>query len=1157
MSALTVLTADPIAPVGAFDLPRKPRMNKAFRLDGNGRVEGTPYDNAVSFTAHRAEVTDIRSLASAIATLSQRTDSVLIRGEPKFGYDGIGRRRTLDNFQPVPGGTSWGMLDVDAVPLHEGVDSLSAEAREEVIAQLPSAFQGVSCFYQYSASAGILKADGTPLKKGISIHLFFWLGGHILEDREFAAYLELHCLRTGFYWRRVPNGVPRIAYGIDLSVVRNCVQPHYIAPPLIGEGVQCLLASDQRQGLVLKARDVVVLPKPEDNLVAKAKHLRRKIDREWKRVQGWVSASQVTRTPSGVHRAQSYLHAPEGHTGRVFLGATAYGEDSVILSLADEKSKGSWYVSKFSPTFAQRFGDGAQVPLREFSEGAYQYVRTELKWFEEVEQHRHELSPDGFVPPLSTFVERGSASLVRAPTGSGKTRAIIDYVKQDPQRLFIYSAPTIPLCRQTVADLQQAGVPVVFYQDVPRRRDLQPGVLVTTNKSLPKFTAMASNQVWTRRCTLLVDEVHLGLDEFQRNVKTAQSFAEALEVIDTCLFFTGTMTDVQIAMLGQVVSRARAKIHGELIIHSFPPVKRNPLWVLDVADFDADVIALVQGLGERKRQGESLPRVVMSVDASKLDFYRVLLAQHGLTDCRHVISRKESTEEEVMAAAGDVERPILVCSPIFSVGLNFARQPDLYWLAYKYLPVDENHIVQSLNRANRTPGQPPAEVRLYTHEPRDDDERPSRVKVRGEVADLLGQETSLKAVMDGHLMLDRVTYNQLRKAEQQTPAALARLFETDGFQNYEVVPPPERDSGDVDELNDQAKSLRKEVREGYDAQVGQEAQGLAGSGWSFTVGLMDQAFAARQDLRYGGTTTTQLDLDNRTQAGVLRLCGPLTVAQAAEVHVVRLRRLMALQVPFVTANFAPERNEREYRQVTAEKVRAMVPLLAKLLALKTRTMDGRQFSSWMASKAGQDAVRALADNEADYMALAGTLDRMRKGTEAKRLKAGKAAREKLNKELFIHARKFLATLGVVFEKKDPSHKTSPFDPTKPLVPNWDFEAMKVALERLEQSLSGLGHLPGATDALRYAEAPGVEAALCEVCVHQDPHGECRMLHPTAHHLDPLGPTLSECADRRPVSQALQSKIQRLNAQVPDEQDLRPNRYVPYAVRYERLWGRTP
>ena len=1158
MSALTVLTADPILPAGAFDLPRKPRMVKAFRLGAEGQVEVTPYDNAVTFTAHRIEVTDIRSLASAITTLSQRTDSVLIRGEPKFGYDGIGRRRTLDNFQPVPGGTSWVMLDVDNVPIPDGVDPLSAEAREWVIAQLPPEFHDVSYFYQYSASAGILKADGTPLKKGISIHLFFWLGGHLLEDREFSACWELHCLRKGFFWRRVSNGVPRITYGIDLSVVRNCVQPHYIAPPLIGEGVQCLLAPDQRQGLVLKGQDVVVLPKPEDSLLAKAKHLRRKVDREWKREQGWVSETQVTRTSNGAHRVQNFLHAPVAHTGRVFLGATPYGDDSVILSLEDEKSKGSWYVSKFSPTFAQRFGDGAQVPLREFSEGAYQHVRTVLKWFDEVEEHRLELTQDGFVPPLSTFVRSHSASLVHAPTGSGKTRAIIDYVKQDPQRLFIYCAPTIPLCRQTESDLQQAGVPVVFYQDVTYPHDLRPGVLVTTNKSLPKFIAMASDQVWTHRCTLLVDEVHLGLDEFQRSIQSAKSFAEALEMMDACLFFTGTITDTQIAMLGQIVARARRHIHDELVIHRFASVKSNPLWVLDVADFDADVMALFEELGAARREGKPLPRVVIAVDASKLDFYRQLLAQHSLTECSHVISRKESTEEEVMAAAGDVERPILVCSPIFGVGLNFARQPDLYWLSYNYLQVDENHIVQSLNRANRNPGQPPAEVRLYVHEKRDEEfEVTNQVKLRGEVAELLGQEASVKAVMDGHLMLDRVTYNEVRNAEQKTGAAIAKLEETAGFQNFQQVDPPDLSGVDVDELTSQAKLLRKVVRENYEADVLRHAKRCADDGWSFTIGLMDQAFAARQDLRYGGTMTTQLDLDNRTQAGVLRLCGPLTVPQAAEVHVPRLRRLMALQVPFVSANFSPERNDGEYRQVAAEKVRALCALLPKLQALRMRSIDGVRFGSWMATQGGQEAVRAIANNEADYMALARTLDRMRKGTEAKRLSAGKAAREKVNRDLFIHAREFLSTLGVVFEKKDPSQKTSPFDPTKPVVPNWDFEAMEVALERLAQSLDSMRRLPGRSEALRYAEDPGVEAVLCEVCMHQDPHGECRMLHPTAHHLDPLGPSLSECADRRPVSNALLAKVQALNAQVSDEQDVRPNRYVPHSVQHELLWGRSP
>lgn len=41
MSALTVLNAGSILPAGAMELPRIPRMNKAFCLDGKGRVEVT------------------------------------------------------------------------------------------------------------------------------------------------------------------------------------------------------------------------------------------------------------------------------------------------------------------------------------------------------------------------------------------------------------------------------------------------------------------------------------------------------------------------------------------------------------------------------------------------------------------------------------------------------------------------------------------------------------------------------------------------------------------------------------------------------------------------------------------------------------------------------------------------------------------------------------------------------------------------------------------------------------------------------------------------------------------------------------------------------------------------------------------------------------
>ncbi len=1157
MAAITYLTADPMPPAGAFDLPRKPRMVKAFRLDGNGQVEKIDYENAISFTAQRFEAPDIQSLAEFVTALSKRKDSVLLRGEPKFGYGGAGRRRTLENFPPVPGGVPWVMLDVDNVPIPEEMDPLSREAIEWVVAQLPEPFYEVSYFYQYSASAGILKADGTPLKKGISIHLFFWLGGHLLPDKELAAYFELHCLRTGFYWRRVKKDVPSITYGIDLAVIRNSVQPHYIAPPIIGEGLQCRLAPEHRQDLVVKGRDTVMLPKPEDNLRAKAKHLRRQVDQEWKRENGWVSQSQVTRTSTGAHRAQRYLSAAEAHTGRVFVGATPYGNTSIILELENEKSKGSWFVTKSAPTIAQRFGDSAAVPLREFSEGAYQYVRKELHWFDEVEQHSLALTAEGFVPALEGFVpDRAPPTLILAPTGSGKTRAIIDYVKRKPERLHLYAAPTIPLCRQMVVDLQQAGVPVVFYQDVTFLHVLTGGVVVTTNKSLPRFLAMCHHQSWTHLYTLLVDEVHMGLDEFQRNIHAAKSFEEALTNCWSCLFFTGTMTDVQIAMLGQIVHKACSQAQGELVICRFVPVKTNPLFVLDVGDFDADVLVLFEHLGELKSNGQPLPRTVIAVDGSKLDFYRRLLEKNGLSDCSHVISRKESTEEEVIAAAGNVEHPILVCSPIFGVGLNFASQPQKYWLAYRYLEVDENHIVQSLNRANRTPGQPPAEVRLYVHEPSDVTELPDRAKLRVEVAELLGQETSIETVMDGHYMLDRVTYNELRKGEQKTTAALTKLLDRDGFQNYKVVELPEFPVVDRDELTKMAKKLHKDVRENYRAQVQKEARRLTEDSWSFTVALMDQVFAARRDLRYGGTETTQLDLDNRTQGGLMKLCGLSSVSHAGEVHVVRLRRLMALQLPFVSGNYQPERNDLQYRHVAAGKVRAMGSLIEKLRALKSGSLDGRQFGSWMATRAGQNAVRALADNEADYIALSRTLKQMRKSTESKRSRAGKEARKKIDKDLFARAREFLATLGVVFEKEDPTNMTSPFDPTKPVVPDWDFDAMEVALERLAQSLDAMRYLPDTSDAARYAETPGVIAELCESCVHQDPQGECRMLHPTANHLDLFGPRATECADHKPMSKALRARDDALNAQVPGEQDILPNRYTPYAALHERLWGGT-
>ncbi len=1167
MAILTVLTADQKAPVGWLEMPRRPRMAKAFFLNADGQVVKDGYDDAFRFSIQGAECNSLRDLARIVVDLSRRTDRILIRGRPVYGYGMSNRPRNGTEYQSVPEGCSWVMLDIDEVPLPGGVDPLSAEAREWVITQLPEIFHEVSYFYQYSASAGILKADGTPLKKGISIHLFFWLGGHLLPDKELAAYFELHCLRTGFYERYVSRaGVPTIRYGIDLAVVRNPVQPHYVAHPVIGEGVKCLLAPQNRQALARKKHDTVILPKPETGLIAKASDLRREVGQAWKRQCGWVPKTSYTTTRDGSYRQQAYLEASGyTHTGRVFKGARPYGNDgdAIILSFEDENSPGSWYVSKNAPTLGRRFGDGATVPLRELSVGAYEYVRTQLRWFDDIPVTDLALGPDGFLPPLSEFLgEPGRVELVLAPTGSGKTHRIIEFVQANANALYFYTAPTIPLCQQMVNDLQAVGFPVRFYQEVSSRDPLLPGVIVTTNKSLPKFVGMAQRQ--GMRFVLLPDEIHIGLDEFQRKQNTARHLEEAIAASSRTLMFTGTLTPVQFSMLGQVVASAkRGSGHVDpLKVYRFAPVKRNPLILLPADRFETDFLQLLGECSRKLKASEPLPRIVIAADRSKLDFFRRALRQEGLEDLAHVISRLESTPEQISAASADTERPILVCSPIFSVGLNFISPPQVYWMVYQYLNVDPNHIVQNANRANRVQGQPAANVRLYTCDPsKDVNPLPPRVHLRGQVAQHFGEESSIVGVMDAHFLLDRATYNQLRGAERNTARAMRQLLDTDGFQNFQVIEdttPKIDDETALQALKKNAKALRKAAREGYDQGVQQHIPDFQVQPWPLSKTYLDMAYQKRQDSRLGSTDTTLLDIEQKTLAAVCARCGLFERTEAAKVHLARLGRLMAWQLPFVSSQYSATERFGAWQGATIEKVRALMPLVQKLALLSRRDLDGIQMGIWMTSKVGRQAVLALADNEADFLALSVKLDKLRAKAQKKRTAASKAQRLDIDRDvLFPAARAFLQTLGVDFEREDPTKFKSPRDPAWPIVPDWDFEAMAINLERLSQSLK---HQKSQVDptSRRYEGDHAVTHKLCNTCAHQDPLGGCRMGRPTEHHLDPFAGVSDSCDDHARMSKSLAEAVEAMNLQTNrgEATAIRLNRPVPFELAHRQIWQGT-
>lgn len=1166
MAEICILTAEIVAPEGPWEMPRAPVMCKKFRLDPNGDLQKIPYDNAVYFSVRAVTVDGISGLAATLTALERQPNSIVIRGELKDRGRTSHVRRTLESFTSNPLGMPWVMLDIDGWMLPDNMDPLSEAAREHVVALLPEPFQNASYFYQYSASAGIRKPDGQALKPGLSIHLWFWLGGRLLCDKPLAAYFEKHCLDTDFLTRHANRaGAPAISYGIDLAVIRNPVQPHYVAPPAIDEGVLCDLPPEQRHGLVRKANDTVALPQVDPQLEALSYKQRQMVQESWKKACGWQPKPLVIKTKEGSVRRQSYLSAPQMHTGRIFREAKAYKDSAIILFFEEEQSPGSWYVHRQVPTVAVRFGDQSRVPLRELSEGAYQYVRSTLKWFEEIPTHQLALDAEGYLPTLSSFATGRNVHLIQAPTGSGKTRRIIDLVKADPSQTYFYAASTTPLCDQMCSDLQEAGVPVRFYQHVSGWDGLSAGVVVTTVKSLPKFIKAA--EIWPTQYTLLIDEIHIALDEVQASRNRAGNFEKAIANANRCYLFTGTLTPVQLAMLGQVVESANRGVNhgpGGLVVHEFAPVHRRPLLLCAAKDFYIDLIRLLEEFQSRLAQGMSIPRTVIAVDTSKMRLFLNLLDRHALRDRAHVISRPESTVEDIRYATADVDRPILICSPLFSVGLNFLHPPEIFFVHYGTLQVDQNQIVQTLNRANRVRGRAAAQVRLYTHGPSEEVwDLVDRDVVQRDVATAFAAETlSVRFQLDEHFMIDRAAYNLLRSGERKTRRAMAKLSRDDAFQNFAVrglgeieapVLQPVED-GDRNHYRGIHGNLKKQAIMSYGQQVTDSLGYFRGVTWAAVLAMLEHYHGKQSELRLGGTEVTLRDLEDKTTAGLMTLCGSQSVSDGRHIKAVRTMRFLSMRDPFVSGHFPHDRSGDDRNKVAAEKVRKTIGLTHALEKLKDGRMTGIRFAQWMVG-AGRQAILALANNEDDYLRLSKQLDRLQKRNESKRTHAGKDERAVIDAELFSFAHAFLRTLGVTFQKKSVGRSAS-FDPTAPLVPDWDLKTIAIFQEQHALSLEARKDLMPERNDLQHAYEIQVSYRLCESCVHFAPDQDCRLYHPVENYLVRDGAVREECADHKRLPARLALKIEAIRTEMLDDPkpDLRATRPFTNALGERIVFG---
>lgn len=1063
-------------------------VNKRYFLE-EGRLQKSAYQDAYRFRAACFPASTIHDLAALIEQHSITARHILIRGKPKQENEHSVLRRK-ENFAEPDDGIHWAMLDFDNVPLPNGMDPLSDEAREWIVKKLPAVFHEASYYYQYSASAGILREDGTPLKRGFNAHLFFWFELPV-QGIKLAARLGQYCMDTGFYSiDENKGGVVMLTYGIDPAPIRSEVQPHFIAAPTIEPGVRCLVSAEVRQGLVQKAQNSVVLPEISNDIEFAARRKRKSLVDAYKLEHGYLT--RVLQTQVNGRMATTRYSVPPGGSdlrgGRVFADGRLSGDGNFLtLYFEGEGSKGSWYVLKDQPQIGRRHGDGATLPLRELSLGAHEYVRDQLGWFTETPQYSLDLV-DGFLPALDSFA-RAKVSLILAPTGSGKTTAAVEWARSQIGRqcLVFYAAPTIALVRQMGDSLRVAGLQPTYYGETWGANFPLTGIVVTTNHSLPRLLSTAYDQ--GKAHVLIVDEIHQALDYYMGKPARLSLLEGALGKARQSLLLTGTVTDVQRQAIAEIAKHALGGINAEnYVCYEFAAVKRNPLTIVPSRCFDSEFGKLLQEFQRKKEAGEPIPRFVLLVDVSKMAMFRILLEQYGLAGEADVISRPECTPQEIEAARIS-RKPILISSPLFGLGLNFELAPEILWVCFDKVPADTSQIIQAVNRANRGSNQ--CAVRIYGKvDPDADFDAPAGEKLKDEIAERLQEEASLSGVLESHFQLDRVTYNLLREAERDSATALSILVRHNAIQNFTVT-------GDeaVPEVDKEAaksvKVARKDGRAGYRQAI---AENAATQRCDTLLGVVRlERLQDEQRMNWKASEQrVQRDYDSEKSGIVMSMLDLADPVAAERVSVRRLLCLLGEELPWLSGQY--DRNSfAKWGRVAAEKTEKLIVLVEKLWALREGRVSIEDLSASLTRNTQlRDAFLALVRGEEEFVALSRKFDRIKTKREAVRQSGGDNARAKLAEEGLEFLAELLEPLGVVYGKREQRGRMVK-DVTQPIVSRkLNFPEMLLTLRRQVVRLKALpaGQTVSMIQPMYSPEdcpdhVPMMPRQVCEQCVFFD------------------------------------------------------------------------
>jgi hypothetical protein len=185
------------------------------------------YGRAALFSISEHPVSSIHELAAMLAQIGKDPQCFIVRGAI---IDGTDRKRAQRRLLPRRNKTTgqmepatlehadrhWLLLDVDGIPCPESIDPIHEPDAvvEHVVGLLPPAFQGATCWWQFTSGHGI--------KPGIRLRLGFWSSRKVGTEYLKTWLGEMVDANDGNLVKRWP---------VDCSVFVPS-QPNYVAKPV-------------------------------------------------------------------------------------------------------------------------------------------------------------------------------------------------------------------------------------------------------------------------------------------------------------------------------------------------------------------------------------------------------------------------------------------------------------------------------------------------------------------------------------------------------------------------------------------------------------------------------------------------------------------------------------------------------------------------------------------------------------------------------------------------------------------------------------------------------------------------------------------------------------------------------------------------------------